>query len=369
MDNEIQSTRVIQIFENLGYEVLDTAIGQAVVFDPINAFVFSLITGSTYLDDDYFPFTVKGLTKLFNSVFSTQPVWGLMDGESLGFTPKNISLTRPFIFDGPKYLVPVDLKSEGMARDWLENSRKAVPNPEHYLLLRIETWKNGNGMEPLLEYLACHCFRDWGYMVETQVPLSATTGSPDFLAIHDKNLVASLNEHFGRRTHGLHLIELAMLFISHLADSSWPTGLVDSPPARPQTIVGEAKVGGSDPQTQLRKYMSTSYFSQQLALLDNRPQPSKAHLPALYVSLNDRIILNNIDRPSNNHDKSKMRDYLDWYQFVSKCYLLANFDAENIVSLAHQHNLPTPNSVATSIIELAQLIDTEKIIKYLPAIL
>lgn len=88
MDNEIQSTRVIQIFENLGYEVLDTAIGQAVVFDPINAFVFSLITGSTYLDDDYFPFTVKGLTKLFNSVFSTQPVWGLMDGESLGFTPK-----------------------------------------------------------------------------------------------------------------------------------------------------------------------------------------------------------------------------------------------------------------------------------------
>ena len=367
MNKDISSARVLRIFENLGYELFETAVGTAVVLDPENAFVFSLVTGASYLDDNQFPFTVKGLTKLFNAAFSTEPVWGLLDGESLGYTPRNILKSRPYIFDGPKYVVPVDIKAEGMSRDWLEQSRNILKNSEHYMLFRIETWKNGNGMEPLLEYLACHRFRDLGYLVETQVPLSATTGSPDFLAIRDDLLFETLSTHFSKRFSGAHLIELAMLFNSNNTHSPRPICFADPLPTSLLTVVGEAKVGGSNPLTQLEKYNSTNFFTQQLALLDRSPVTNKLLIPSFFVSSEDRIIMKNIDQSLNSSGESELNQYLDWYHFVAKCYLLVNFDSELIVSIGLEHGLPTSNSVTKTILELAQRLDVREILRYMPA--
>ena len=367
MSKNIDSIRVLRVFENLGYELIETAVGTAIVLDPINAFVFSLVTGSSYLDDSHFPFTVKGLTKLFNAAFSTKPIWGLLDGESFGFTPRNISRIRPYIFDGQKYVVPVDITAEGNSRDWIEQSRNTLKKPEHHLLFRVETWKNGNGMEPLLEYLACHRFRDLGYLVETQVPLSATTGSPDFLAIRDDPLFEALSTHFGKRFSGAHLIELAMLFTSKNIHSSWSDGLIEPLPPAVLTVIGEAKVGGSSPLAQLNKYTSTSFFSQQLALLDRSPESKKVPIPSFFVSSEDRVVMENADQSLNTSGQSRLNQYLGWYHFVAKCYLLVNFEAESILTIGLEHGLPKSCSTAKAVLELAQLLDVGEILQYMPA--
>lgn len=367
MNDDLNSVRVLKIFENLGYELVDTAVGTAIVMEPGNAFVFSAISGASYLDDSQFPFTAKGLTKLFNAAFSTKPVWGLLDGQSLGYTPKNISETRPYIFDGPKHVVPVDTLNEDMARTWQEQTRGKLKKPEHCMLFRIETWKKGNGMEPLLEYLACHRFRDMGFLVETQVPLSATTGSPDFLAIRDDDLFDAISKYFREPFLGCHLIELAMFCIANIEYSPWPGSADRSLPSSIQTVVGEAKVGGSNPVMQLEKYLSTRMFSQQLALLDRSPSLQKDILPTLFVSSEDNVVVKNLDKSLSTYRESELKRYLEWYRFVSKCYLLVNFDHDRIMEINREYGLPASTSIAKSIMQLAELLNAEAILQHLPA--
>jgi hypothetical protein len=367
MNNDINSTRVLQLFKNLGYDLIETKVGVAIVFNPVNAFVFSLVTGASYLDDNHFPFTLKGLTKLFNSAFSTKPVWGLLDGDELGFTPRNICNIRPYVFDGPKFVIPVDITTEADSRDWVGQARGILHDPENFLLFRVETWKSGNGMEPLLEYLACHTFRHLGLLVESQIPLTATTGSPDFLALRDDSLFDSLNLRFKNSFSGAHLIELAQLFSPKLDHSQWPIETVDPLSLDILSVVGEAKVGNASPLTQLSKYDSTGFFSQQLALLDRSPATRKAPLSYLYVSSRDSVVLEtNAQSPTTSRD-SKIHQYRNWYHLVAKCYLLANFDSTSILALKRTRALPKLSTTAQTLIELADQLDVEEILDILPA--
>ena len=367
MDKSLDSARILRIFEILGYQLAETEVGTAVVMNPQNAFVFSVVTGASYLDDDQFPFTVKGLTKLFNSVFSSEPIWGLFDGGSLGYTPKNILKKRPFVLDGPKYVVPVDIDSESAARQWVELSRRKLKDPEHFMFFRVETWKSGNGMEPLLEYLATHRFREMGYLVETQVPLTAAAGSPDFLALRDDHLFQTLINYRGNNSLGGHIIELAMFFDQVSDLPPWPRDPVGSFPSSILTIIGEAKVGGSNPKPQLEKYMSTKYFNQKIALLDRLPGKGRSPEPSFAITSENETVITDIDLSIKTSLDSYQKRYLDWYHFVAKCYLLVNFDPDLIFLLGRREGHTPSNSVTSEILNLAHLLDVEEIVKNLPA--
>jgi len=363
MNSDIDASRVLLIFEELGYTLVPTEVGTAIVMNPENAFVFSLVTGASYLDDDYFPFTVKGLTKLFNSVFATEPIWGLVDGHNLGFTPKNIGTLRPQIFQGSKFVVPIDITNERESQDWLIRSRRSLQAPENFLMFRVETWKDGNGMEPLLEYLACHVFRNLGYFVETQIPLTASAGSPDFGGILDPTLSTLLNERLGRKTLGFHLIELAMLSNSGPESSVWPiptylsTGLLET------CIVGEAKVGGSSPYSQLEKYFLTDFFNLKLALLDRRPSSTLPSIATLFVDQNNKVVFKGF-RSSHHENRapSQLANYIRWHQQVAKLYLLANLDSETLLILSNQLGKSKAHSPVKALLMLSQHLDFGEIL-------
>jgi hypothetical protein len=368
MKNCINSTKVLQIFKELGYEIVDTNAGPAIVFKPHNAFVFSLVTGSSYLDDDDFPFTAKGLTKLFNQVFSTSPIWGLIDGKKLGFTPKNISKIRPYVFEGPKYLLAVDIKDEADSRQWIKRSRETLKNPENYLLFRIETWKSGNGMEPLLEYLACHMFRQFDYIVETQIPLTATSGSPDFLAYNNKPLLSSVFDHLKFKIQGLHVIELAFLLEVSERDLAWPFSYSKMKLPEELCIIGEAKVGGSSPKGQLKKYSDTTLFSHQIALLDQLPVEPDSATKYLYISSTNNVsILDSTSNAADSSNTKRIAEYIKWNEFVAKCYLLANLDEDQLISSYQDYKKDSTEDPVEALLQLARYAETKEVMEILTA--
>jgi hypothetical protein len=368
MSNEICATRVLEIFKNLGFELIDTSVGTAIVFEPHNAFIFSVVTGTSYLDNNDFPFTAKGLTKLFNYVFASEPIWGLIDGKHMGFTPRNISLNRPYVFDGPKYILPLDIRTEEDSHQWISRSRTALKDPENYMLFRVETWKSGNGMEPLLEYIACHIFRQCGYLVETQVPLTATSGSPDFVAISNTSLMQGISDFLGCQIGGLHIVELAMLFQSKKKDFFWPNPSSRNLTSTATSVVGEAKVGGVNPKSQLDKYFLTNFYSHQFALLDRHPVDQDLEQSYLYVSDDNDIKFIEVTSAKASRFKTNEFDrYYKWYQHCAKCYLLANMSEDQLMGLNRKIVAGVHGSPVESMMQLARDLEIGEILGILGA--
>jgi hypothetical protein len=368
MLSEISSTRVLEIFRNLGYEIVDTNAGPAIVFSSHNAFIFSLVTGSSYLDDDNFPFTAKGLTKVFNQVFSSIPVWGLFDGKNFGFTPRNIAKIRPYIFEGPKFIIPVDIENEDDSRQWIKQSRKSLKSPENFVFLRVENWKNGNGMEPLMEYLACHTFRKFGYFVENQIPLTATSGSPDFLAYSGKAVLSSASDFLDFEIQGFHVVELALLSTVSELDLDWPFHYGHTLSTKGSCIVGEAKVGGSSPKIQLEKYSATEFFSHQIALMDTLPTNRDLNLNYLYISSDNLIsILDSTLTQERDSSELRIKDYVQWNEYIAKCYLLVNLNEDRLIDVCQEHLRISFDSPVEALLQIASDLTTPDIFRLLTA--
>lgn len=368
MTDGLNCSQVIRLFDQLGFEIVETSMGLAIKFDASHAFVFSVVTGSPYLDADFFPFTAKGLTKIFNSALSDQPVWGLFDGDSYGFTPRNISRQRQFVFSGPKFVIPVEIESEDDASSWVTRARRVLTEPENFIMLRIESWKSGHGLEPLLEYLACTVFRSCGYLVETQIPLSATTGSPDFLAIRQDHVLKELKNSFKGIKCGLHIIELGLLFRNLDFQSTWPVHKSMGVNSSAISVVGEAKVGGSSPATQLAKYDSTGFFTHLIALLDRPLSSGLGASGVLQISKDGVLDFTFPENHASVTNSLRVSMYIDWYEFVSKCYLLSNLEAEQIHALLQKKEQPKEqrrkgNSVAAIVTHLARILDTKTIVE------
>jgi hypothetical protein len=251
---ELNSPAVLKILSsNFHFRIADTPLGKAVEMTPKDAFIFSAVTGAGYLDNPLYPFTPKGLLKLFYNAFDYKFVTGIFENVSLKNTPFSLSKAKPFLFGSQqKYVLPVAFLSEIELQKTLEEYCGLVKVPEDYLILRIEASKKGNGMEPFMEYLVAEYFRIRGYIVETQIPLAHSLGSPDFAGY---GLVETLNslKGFDVLPQGFHIIELSMLRLGHANKN------IDSEQQN-TFIVGEAKTGTKYMSKQLNKYYDANYL-------------------------------------------------------------------------------------------------------------
>ena len=67
---ELSKQDIIEVFKaNLSLPVVETPLGTAVKMPARDAFIFCNVTGAGYLDSCVFPFSPKGLMKLFYNVF------------------------------------------------------------------------------------------------------------------------------------------------------------------------------------------------------------------------------------------------------------------------------------------------------------
>jgi hypothetical protein len=314
---EINKQAIINIFkENFDFEIVETALGDKAIKIPTrDAYIFSSVTGASYLDNAIYPFSPKALQKLFYNAFLYNFVTGIFDNTSLKHTPYLLSKAKPFLVSGEyKYIVPIEFDDEQFLQE-KQQEYLALENHTDHIVLRIETSKNGNGMEPFLEYLAGEYFKKRGFIVENQIPLAHSLGSPDFAGYglsKAKKTLSSLG--FGN---GFHIIELALF-------RTLPPSLPNENISASELIVGEAKATNVNMTRQLTKYLDTGLFDYGFEIQPYKEEPNQSSFGLFSLDGNHKFKF----LPPTSHHKYKEKysrdEYIEWLYNYLKFYLIAN---------------------------------------------
>jgi hypothetical protein len=324
---ELNERAVLNIFSrNFLFEQVETPMGLGVKIPARDAFVFSAVTGAGYLSNPILPFSPKGLLKLFYNAFDYNFVTGIFENASLKHTPFNLSLAKTYLFDSEyKFVVPIEFDTELELQETLKARFKALNRSTDYIILRIEKSKSGNGMESFMEYLAAEYFRKQGYIVENQIPLAHSIGSPDFGGYSVVEIVENVRQFVGS---GFHIIELAMI---RLNGASLGPGEVHD--ARDNSnIVGEAKTSTRMMTTQLIKYLNTGLFDFGFEIHPEKRRPARGDFGLL--SLNDQGELF-FEKPEHEYQGSQTHstvDYTAWLTNYMKFYLIANLTNDELTA-------------------------------------
>lgn len=313
---EINKNNFFKIFENnFSYEIVETPLGKAIRMSARDAFIYSNITGAGYFENPIYPFTPKGLLKLFYNAFSYKFVTGIFENITLKNTPFMLSQSRKYLFENDKYILVYEFDTEADLLKELTKDFSKVEDPYNYLIQRIETSKKGYGMEPFMEYLTSEHFKKIGYIVETQIPLAHSLGSPDFGGYGLANAIKKLTKAqlIGS---GFHVIELALLRLNTINEASdkFPQSL----------IVGEAKTGTNIMTTQLEKYLDSNLFDYGFEIHPSKNLPSEDYFGLVTIDASYKVT---VTLPKDSYKAKKVlskEDYVEWLNNYLKFYLIAN---------------------------------------------
>ena len=307
---EINATEFIQIMsKNFRYKVVNTRLGQGIKIDPFKAFIYSSITGAGYLDDFLYPFTPKGLTKLFYNALGYKFVTGIFDNSTLKNTPYLMSQSKKYLFNSDKIIIPVEFQSEDELQSKLKNFVSQISEPStNFIIQRVEKSKKGNGMEPFMEYIACEVMKTKDFVVENQIPLSHNNGSPDFGGYR-----LSKNANFKR----IHLIELSLLRLGWEINSF--KGMNNN-----YCIVGEAKTGTVNMEKQIEKYLATKFFNECFEIHPSKLIPSKNKYGLITITKDYSIKIIKRKNKEELFESGKQAEYISWLSNYIKYYLIAN---------------------------------------------
>lgn len=322
---EIYTKDFFNIFKaNFNLKVVETEMGQAVKMPAKEAFIYSSITGAGYFENPIYPFTPKGLMKLFYNAFNYKFVSGIFDNGVLKNTPYILSQAKKYLFADDKYIVPIEFKSEEKLIDLLKAKFDHVKNRENYIIQRIETSKQGNGMESFMEYLAGEYFRHLGFIVENQIPLAHALGSPDFAGYGLTNTIQKIHKSGFLSSCGFHIIELALIrnFKDFREDA---TEIKNS-----ELLVGEAKTGTSQMSKQLEKYLETGLFDKGFEIHPSKSSPAENYFGLITFDKDFKITVSPPrDRYISKNPLSK-DNYIQWLKNYIKFYLIANFTNDEL---------------------------------------
>jgi len=321
---------ILILCRNFGFRQLyDDCVGQVVEVDPKEAYFYSAIVGSTYLNDIYYPFSPKSLQKVFNSAFSYNLITGLFDLDEGGKpllrnSPSIHQEEYPFIANDPKYILPIEVdKSSNLLAirsEIYSDLTKADKNPCNYLITTIRKNVSGYSMEPFCEYVACRYFRDLGYITENQIPLYYGLGTPDFGAFRLPELLDILVE---KRfiDKGCFLIELASLSAFGFQNEE-RRSISNST----ELTVGEVKTGAR--KTQINKYLSAEVFDKGFEMFPNGRLVRRRSGLITFDEQGKILVLEPKEYPKV--DPEKQAKYLMWLENYLKYYLLANLSLQQL---------------------------------------
>lgn len=345
---DINQNNLLDILnKNFSYEFIDSILGKGILLSPEQAFIYCNITGSGYLTNKTFPYSPKGLMKVFHTACEYDMVTGIFDNFIFKYTPKKISELHPYIFSGNKILITLEVNSEQEYYKLLELAYNRVLNagllPADFIIQRVECTKKGNGMEPFMEFLSCEKFKEFGYITENQVPLGHSLGSPDFMAFKLGNLKT-----------GFHLIELSMLFINKHYDDFLKTheNLLSD------LTVGEAKTSTTIMSAQIEKYINTGFYDQAFEI---HPSKIETTSNAGLIFLDNSLTLNIKKSKSTRTNTETQKLYKGWLFNYIKIHLLANLSDEELIKSYDLFIGRTPTS-KSEFYKFIQLIDIEYII-------
>jgi hypothetical protein len=327
---EIDKNNFFEIFrQNFNFEIVETCIGKTIKMDSYNAFLYCNITGAGYFDNPVFPFTPKGMMKLFYNAFDYKFVTGIFENTALNNTPYKLSLIKPYLFEGDKFIIPVEFISEIELQKELKQYRNElilqnIPTTD-FIIQRIEKSKKGNGMEPFMEYLTCETFKNHGFVVENQIPLAHSIGSPDFGGYKTKEYIDFVSK-YNCLPLGFHIIELAMLRL--FKDRKYNMNAID---LTNDAIVGEAKTSTKMMTGQLLKYLNTSLFSAGYEIYPFKSYPNEEFFGLVTLDENLKIkLINPGKRYTEYANMLNKEEYYSWLNNYFKYYLIANLTNDEL---------------------------------------
>lgn len=322
---EIYTQDFFKIFKaNFSFEIVDTELGKAVKMPAKEAFIYSSVTGAGYLENPIYPFTPKGLMKLFYNAFNYKFVSGIFDNGVLKNTPFILSRAKSYLFEGDKFIVPVEFESEEKLNEMLKSKFDSLKNRENYIIQRIETSKQGNGMEPFMEYLAGEYFRHLGFIVENQIPLAHAIGSPDFAGYGLSEIITKISNFGYLPSEGFHMIELAL--IRNFKNQA----KTDGSHVTHDFIVGEAKTGTVVMTKQLEKYLNTGLFDQGFEIAPSKAKPSKDYFGLITLDSDYKIKITLPEAKYDPKNPLSREEYTAWLGNYIKFYLIANFTNDEL---------------------------------------
>lgn len=322
---DIYKENFFKIFKtNFSFEIVETKLGKAVKIPAREAFIYSSVTGAGYLENPVYPFTPKGLMKLFYNAFNYKFVSGIFDNGVLKNTPYILSRAKQYLFEGDKYIVPMEFESEERLNEMLKVKFDSLKNRENYIIQRIETSKQGNGMEPFMEYLAGEYFRHLGFIVENQIPLAHTIGSPDFAGYGLSEIIKKISNYGYLPSDGFHMIELALIRNFKTETRS------DHNHITHDFIVGEAKTGSVVMTKQLEKYLNTGLFDQGFEICPAKTKPSKDYFGLITLDPNYKIKISLPEAKYIPKNQLSREEYTIWLGNYIKFYLIANLTNDEL---------------------------------------
>jgi len=359
---EIYKQDYFKIFQtNFEYEVVDTELGKAIKMPPRDAFLYSAITGSGYLENPVYPFTPKGLLKLFYNAFDYKFVTGIFDNGVLKNTPFILSTAKPHLFNGDKFIVPIEFNTESELTSFLEEKFKTIKDPQNYIIQRIEISKKGNGMEPFMEFLTAEYFKNKGFIVENQVPLAHSLGSPDFAGYGLSDAIKVIHDFGFLSASGFHIIELSLIRVFKDFDS-------DSASVNNEDmIVGEAKTGTSMMTKQLYKYLETGLYHDGYEIHPSKTSPASEEFGL--VTLDDTYKLK-VTAPLKKYSTDKKyseKEYRKWLLMYIKFYLISNFSNDELNEFSFNRTGSRLNSEA-DLISMLQSLEINEILQVIKKI-
>lgn len=324
---EIYSKEFYKIFEkNFDYPIVNTPLGRAIKMPARDAFIYSFVTGAGYLDNPIYQFSPKGLMKLFYNAFNYKFVTGIFDNATLKNTPYLFSKIKPFLFNSDKFVIPFEVDSESDFQNLISEKFKTLENPENYIIQKIEISKKGNGMEPFMEYITAEYFKNIGYIVENQIPLAHSIGSPDFGGYKIENFLNALSIN-GLLGGGFHIIELSLIRLNYGKNKI-------SNLSGDSLIVGEAKTSTRQMKTQLEKYLKTDLFSEGYEIHPEKNIPFKDYFGLVTFNKDFSIKVLPPEKKFFADNKLNKNEYIKWLTNYFKYYLVANFTNDELIGFS-----------------------------------
>jgi hypothetical protein len=354
---KINNQHFFDIFrENFNFESADIEGRACLKMCAYEAFVFSTISGAQYLDSVVFPFTSRGLMKVFHSHKNLRMVTGLWSGLLPFYSPRNLNLERPFLGSGVKYIFPVSFDSETEYQLAISKLYKLQSYPGEYLVYRIESSKVGSGQESLLEYLACEYFRNMGFLVDSQIPMPQQFGSPDWMALDIRN-----DNFFEYNSHGGYLFERAMrnfekcdLVHTKMNKSLRPSG---------NSIVGEAKVVSSTARKQISKYLTSGLFDQAILSTVDFQEEAAQSLSQIYLDSAWRLEIDLVKGVDSWKQTELFREFVDFVDLLLRFYYLSQLSNQQIIECIRL-DLFDSNVEQRELIETVKSVPIDKLMEY-----
>lgn len=307
------------------------------------AFVISEVCGGMYLgtSQNRNCFSYRGLGKVFHTVGRNDFVVGLFDKGVPYLTPYLFSQKYEWLVDEDFYILPIAINTEEEFEVEISRLKKKLPNPERVMVFRVETSKRGHGLENLLEYVFAQSFISFGFLVESQAPLSHSLGTPDLVVLNSNILKDYLGD-LGIDWRGGFLIELAMLR-AFQKNSKNAIAKEERNVSEDMAMVCEAKVENVDTTNRLRKYLSSGYFNYGVQLKTDYYDIRDKGFLSFGFDNHWRIKSDGWSNIKKSLSTSQI-EYFHWYKTVLRLNLFANFTHSEIDTYSMQEYSKNPKA-------------------------